>query len=435
MLLVFGLFLLIFLVFCFILATIHLFLQRTKRQRDDFLTGDFPLGRHPGQEVCYDCCETDVQFLASAREIQQTMCQLIARASHEVVLCTYRWRVEFDPGPNGQIMAIGTALAQLQKQRKHVNMYILTNQMLSIESNSFVQDQMDTTLAIWRQLGFDNEGTVRVYFRTWKHLTLANIHDKFLVVDGLDVMSYSMNVENYSHGRESSWIECGLQLLNAKPVASALVTHFFTNWEESTPFEVGVVDVPNITEYQDFSCDLSPTHQTHAKVHLLTRRPSALAWNRQNILTSNIIQLLQSARDSICICTPNLNDISILNACKTHTRVVLSSGFNVDAPVIQELFLGWSTNERMTSRYTTYPNLHVRWNARENQFVVGKVPYALHAKLFLIDGYILIAGSVNCDVYSTVTSGEVAMIVFSKELVSQALETFFEPLWLRALEF
>ena len=429
-------FLIILIVALIVSFIIHLICQYNKRTRDDLQDLQFPL--FPSNEIS----QTNVKFLSSSSMIHSSIHELISKAKLNVCICTFRWRVEWDEWQqvNGQIMAIGSALKKLASQSTNkITVSILMNQMQSLESNSFIENQVKHTWFIWHQLGFRNgDGNVWVEFRKWSHITLANIHSKFTIVDNQHFAMYSMNIEGFSHGREGSWIECGVECNNFEPYQlTSLMDYFQMLYTQSNMIKVNIDDpsllLPSHTLAPPPISTSVPLFE-HVPLRIVHRAPSAFSLSRKSELTMTLVSMLQGAKKSIQILTPNMNDISIINAiAHVPSRVVLSSGFNVDVPWIQEITLGWSTNERMKRQFSKHPNLSVRWNTHNGEVVQGKSKYALHAKLFLVDDQFLFCGSVNADVYATITSGECGCLFDSTELTTYVRESFFEHLWNQAV--
>ena len=401
-----------------------------------------------------------VILLPSASSIIHQMYTIISGAQKSIILSTYRWRVEPKDGKvNGQILAIGYALAELSNrcklEKKNVSFMILCNQMLlGSESNGWVTTQLMKTLACWFDIGFQpvaNEEEFGVYidFRTWPHITLGNIHSKFLIVDNLQVATYSLNIEGYSHGKDGSWKECGV-CFHSPEYATHITQYFHDLWSNHTTkfnmfelftrlkpfyFEEELKDVTfNFKNYE------INEPQDNISCLVLTSIPRPFALDRSNAIMSALVPILKNAKKSIYITTPNLNDPVIVSILQTKitekldVAVVLDKGFNIDVPYIQAALLGWSTNEQQVS--TWYANglaNYMRWNGNSGYVITGKVDHQLHGKTFLIDDEICVIGSLNADVYSTISSAEIITILFSKELGLSLKNQFFNPIWCQSV--
>jgi len=377
-----------------------------------------------------------MRFLPSSTCIHTQMFELIRKARKEVIFCTYRWRFDKDPDTRiiGHLSAIGAALRELDQSGMKIHVKILSNQMpLGGETDYFVKKQFQQTICYWNL-----SSNITVEFRTWRHVTLGNIHDKFVVVDRKECLIHSMNVEAASHGREGTWRECGVSF-SSDEEAKRIYDHFEECFLQGVEYiageEVNMESVVPVKLEPLLSPNLTPVFQVaHLQVKFLM--PDVFSTTRNNALTLHLARLLRSARKSIDILTPNFNDIALLEACEhVPTRILFSKQFNVDVPWIQELLLGWSTNERMKRQFASRDNIQVRWNAEDDDPILGKNAHALHAKLYLIDREWLATGSVNADVYSTITSGECLVSARSKDIVDFATKECFEPWWKKGIDF
>ncbi len=398
----------------------------------------------------------EVILLNSASKIILCLFDLIINAKKSIILSTYRWRVEahkITKRPNGQIIAIGYALTKLsarcKEEKKNVKFSILCNQMLlGNESNGWVEKQLISTLSCWKKIGFEpveseHDYGVYVDFRTWPHMTLGNIHSKFIVIDNEKAAVYSLNIEGYSHGEEGTWREIGVKFIS--PHHAFIMTDYFHDLFDMHGHRFNIWKLLASVEKDDsldvsfvFPSSISTKHISISGL-ILANIPRPFAINRKNPIINALVPLLRSATKNIYITTPNLNDVAILNILYhkitqgLDVKIIINKNFNTDVPAIQEALLGWSTNEQQLSKWLENGlSKHIRWNGKDNQMIQGKVDDQLHGKTYLVDDALMI-GSFNADVYSTVSSAELVLLMNSKPLVEEFLTTWFDPLWIQAI--
>lgn len=431
------------------IALLVLFLVPYVKRTHDDIGALPPIDFNNDTNYKLETCPAHLVF--SAASIHKSMFYLITRAQSEIVLCTYRWRVEHnsqDCLPPGAILAIGYALASLSKQIKKTGkticFHILTNQFLYQETNQFVQKNIEATYWIWKKLGFEASSPgITVEFRAWQHCSLGNCHDKFLVVDQRYSLVHSSNIEAYSHGRVGSWIESGVLFDN--PILGAKLYDIFqSNFQKCRFFDFK----PTIFEEQnEFICSFGLSQAddyVQSAPELMTTNmlishnsPRPFALNRNNPIMHLLVPLLQHAQKEVNILSPNFNDICILNALLDNPRitinVILAKGFNVESKFGSQFFLGYSTNEALV-RAMKNKKINFRWHATESgEPVIGKTSFSLHSKTFIIDDTYLILGSFNADIFSSISSSETISLLQSSDCAMSAKNNFFLPLWEQAI--
>lgn len=392
------------------------------------------------------------QFNASVAEIFRSWFSLVSTAQHSVDMMTYRWRTS---EKNTHIRVLGEAFKTLGKNllktKETVQVRIIVNQLYWSEKTSQIQAWIDETFQIWRQMGVNFE-LVQVQFFAWKHFLTDNIHAKFLIVDRVKYSIHSCNVESYSHGCNGSWVEAGIEI-HDPPSAQALTgffnRHVNNNWHvrkihaSPPPTRSGVPEMLVTNPLVEKICHSYPVsdeedknmHDPNSSGYLIGKTVYNPGTVRQSLAT-----LLRNAQKSIHILTPNFNDDllwkSLFESSCTEKRVMWGNEFNVDVPWIQENLLGWSNNHQIWARIakeTQSANLEVKWYGDpQGKLVQGKVEHVVHAKLMIIDDFITVVGSINLDLYSTVASVELGVVVESWPIAQQANE-MFSRLWTKGI--
>jgi phosphatidylserine/phosphatidylglycerophosphate/cardiolipin synthase-like enzyme len=401
----------------------------------------------------------NVKLLNSAYDISYRLFELIVDAEKSIILSTYRWRVEHDEKTNQinqQIVMIGYALDRLslkcKLRGKNVRFSILCNQMLlGKETDSWLENHLLLTLSCWKKIGFsptqnETEPGVYIDFRSWKHVSLGNIHSKFIVVDRSKIALYSMNIEGYSGRIKTAWKEYGVSF-DSNQYAVSIESYFQGLFEHTNVVDMFLLAKKSsldhvATTFPPFVFQgKNATEFSNVPALILMNIPQPDAINRKNPIMQELVPLLRNAVKSIYITSPNLNDIAILNILETKikqgldVKIIINKGFNVDAPFIQQTLLGWSTNEQQISSWKQKGLLsHIRWNGNNNEAVIGKVDYQLHAKTFLIDHQSLMIGSLNADIYSTFSSAEIMVLMQSNELSKEYVSQWFAPLWSQSVQ-
>jgi phosphatidylserine/phosphatidylglycerophosphate/cardiolipin synthase-like enzyme len=391
--------------------------------------------------------EKDVKArpLIDPAEIMDGWKRVILTATKTIRFCTFRWRFCNDKGDidTPHILKLGQALCELDETLSEtVDVRILINKMIWVESSSSINNHIKNTLKLWKQLKPEGFKFVKVEFRAFPHWLMDNIHAKLVTSDdGDNACVFSMNVEPYSNGSEKSWYEAGVELSNAKNVMKKTIDTYDYYWYKSNIIEQKYCEVGM------YNINTTPRNPTK-------ERPvfSVTAYGEANVIQSNalksdrllsdtsraVIERLNQAKESILIMSPNFNDSILWNLIKTSTakdvRIISGKGFNTEIDTLQRIFVGFTSNvdffkkaakESVVTRFKYY--------GQEGEPVIGKTDYAVHSKMSLIDGEWTMLGSFNHDIFSTMHSFENIVMIQSKEFNNYMKKNWFEPNWNRGV--
>lgn len=145
---------------------------------------------------------------------------------------------------------------------------------------------------------------------------------------------------------------------------------------------------------------------------------------RHSPLNDSILDMINVAKKTIDIITPNFNDMRIIKLLqqkvhreKVRVRIVLTLGFNRDA--VKQIFA--YTNQQIVKKYTGtflfYPTNVAHCNIDNLECKINVSTAApldsIHTKLMIVDGVHIHFGSTNFDVVSSTSSAECNVEIYS----------------------
>jgi phosphatidylserine/phosphatidylglycerophosphate/cardiolipin synthase-like enzyme len=364
--------------------------------------------------------------------------KLVSEAKDSIDLITYRWRFRRDPS-----LFLSSFAEGFKRMRPGVKVRVLVNRTVWTETHKSMKRDFARTFAFWKSTGVDlTQLTIEV--RTWNHYLLNNIHEKFLLVDNDKVLIRSSNIEDYSSGSKGSWREVGCAF-KSEEIGKRLKDRFNVYWEKANPLKVALGNETEAFNYQP-PLAVPPClkfENISAQLFFQNPRASPFSTNHSSLSTSALLYLLDSAKESIDIMTPNFNDLTVLAVlrCKVmqgvQVRLMCCHHLNADYPILQKYFLGYRSNKQMWQEflYDIAPLFQCKYYTKRdtpNIPTFRKEEDVVHAKMIVVDGHRVAMGSVNVDVFSLVNSGELLFLLHSKE-IGKACFYFFNSLWKAAI--
>lgn len=376
--------------------------------------------------------KSNVKLLLSASEIITCWKDVIAQANSSIVFSTYIWQLDSvgnDTTPH--VWFIGKGLLSIETP---VVFKIMINRVVW-KGKQYLKNTIEKTLGVWKHMGV-NFNLIKIEWGIWSHYTLGNIHTKILAVDDRLTVIQSLNVEGRSHGGRGTWRETGI-LIDDKEINEKIRQDFTYHWKQCEYWKC----IP-----KENTLTFSPTIYTgsnqfkSAKVQVLFQRASKniFSLNRRSDSTRAIFSLIKKAKSDIFLITPNFNDICLWEVIKlkaeqgVKVHIMWGYDFNNTQSFLQKYFLGRRSNKDMWKdivKKSYHPNISIRFYTSQNHKIVGKFECMVHAKIISIDRKWFTVGTCNLDIYSTITSSEVLVIVRSSSLANILHKNFIDPIW------
>lgn len=388
--------------------------------------------------------------LTEPHDIFKAWYQALQDTQKEAWFTTYVWHVHQVDGKDWvtpHIYVLGKALCDLDdKLEQDVTVHFLINQNKVIMKKAYVQECWEQTMAMWRHMGFQGRH-VTIDFRVWQHLSLNNIHSKYLVVDDKHCVLTSINIEQESYGGENTWIESGGWVTDSPAVCKNAVEFIQKHHEQASPLN----ESPNVTFKAGSLGAALPLEELSDP---LPSVPSVKVWAcndpaRKNIyhtnyedsnITMELCRLIKQARHSIDIMTPTFNNRyvwdALVEACQLnpylHVRILLGWDFNITNPFAQRHMLGYKLNKDFVKNKMKHSRITWKWYANDKGDKVTRVSGGMvHAKLVLIDDLMGKASSYNLDTWSALNSMESAFFYedASTNVNQMYRKRLFNPMW------
>lgn len=272
--------------------------------------------------------------------------------------------------------------------------------------------------------------------RQWRHLFFNNVHTKMCIVDHAHVVVSSGNMERESS--DCDWGETSLAVMHAPRTARDALEHFELIWQQSRLIQVPVHEFPlsqRIPPHRDRY--ESQQRTTVSDVEFIYQMPSArLRRGYFTEIKTTILKIIDEARTSIVLCSPNINDYDIVNALYDARQ-----SRNVEVRALVSL----GHNRRAMQRLGLMPNYEVVMNTKDAidwRSATGCDPQICydttldkvnHSKFIAADGRTAVVGSYNFDFLSANGSGEaVFYIPHDSAFVGRQLLPVFERFWATA---
>jgi phosphatidylserine/phosphatidylglycerophosphate/cardiolipin synthase-like enzyme len=155
---------------------------------------------------------------------------------------------------------------------------------------------------------------------------------------------------------------------------------------------------------------------------------------------------MDGAQHTIDLMSPNLNDpcvwAAIVRACERGVRVRATSGlyYNIkrNLTLLAKLGAGFRSNGDMLANIVAparrasaavAERFEWRWYARDNKVFTDTDCSSGHFKVMVVDAHTMITGSFNCDVFASLNSGKLMVVVRSADVARETLNAVFVPNW------
>lgn len=272
--------------------------------------------------------------------------------------------------------------------------------------------------------------------RQWRHLLFNNVHTKICIVDHGHVVVSSGNMERESS--DCDWGETSLTVMYAPRTARDALEHFELVWQQSRRVQIPMHEFPlsqRVPAHRDRY--ESQQRSTVNNVKFIYQMPSA--WLNRGYFTkikTTILKIINEARTSIVLCSPNINDYDIVSALydarqlrNVDVRALVSLGHNREAMqrlgLVPNYEVVMGTEDVIDWRSATGYEPQICKNT-----TLGKVN---HSKFIAADGQTAVVGSYNFDFLSANGSGEaVFYIPHDPAFVGKQLLPVFERFWTNA---
>lgn len=449
-----------------------------------------PLMSAAGATTSHQSTTTDMASIRIDPSLCATMntwYELIAGAERDIWIAQYSWRFSFREGSRRRIVPhnwyIGLALKhnqQLNPERR-LRFKAVINSFVAIGGNHQLNQTIRKLLGLWQYIGVDIERIDWLWVR-WSHKRAANIHAKLLMVDERLVNISTSNVSINPHNGNHCWGQSGITI--DSPVITAQTISYMKQIESApeattihsekiTPFDVRrfgesvnldshTPDYRNQTTWQQLEQSLltnnsqsvtsSPSPPSMSwiqvptsKIQIIGQMPRASLWETRGAeCLQEIVRLIDSAKTSIDIMTPNFNDPciwkSVVRACErgVDVRIICGIVYNASYDPLINYSLGYRSNidmkRKIIDRETQInpfirKHLSWRWYGKNGHALYDQNTGSGHHKLMIIDQRHIAIGSFNCDVFSTLNSGEVIALVDSVDVSQNLSMHLVEPQW------
>lgn len=438
-----------------------------------------------GPSLMYDDVVQDanqqVAIITHADTYMKMWYRMVSRARHVIFLSLYTWKMEHDLIPP-HIIVLAAAFRRIIKTRIATNdhgpavqIHIMYNeQRLSMTQHN----SMYVTLKYWSMCGINVAQAcphLSISFCPWKHSFFNNNHVKFLAVDRSETVLFSGNIEQQSHGGLGSWRECGLYVQGAlfakqcemyyhHMACSAEHQSIQTMWaalntrkrQLTLPVSANVAwrDLQGCTRSIENAIDMSENECEHLPLftcdtlYTIFKRPCSNAFSThrkaQNILT--LKRLIDTSEKMIWIMSPTINDMcivhSLVHAASRGVTVNILTGYvfnNRPVSVNIVRFAGHYSNQHTCRYMSSFSGINVRWYSSgavdgcRTCSGVCMCNMSVHAKMSVFDGRVTFVGSSNLDVFSTLYSSELDVMIKHNGLSEYVLNKFIKPIWDRSI--
>lgn len=447
---------------------------------------------HPGELNTTPCLGTDivhdekqeVAVVLHADTYLKLWYKMISNAERSVYFSVYTWKIEHDNIPP-HLLIMGAAFKSIIGKRESLNnsarqdppvmVYIMYN---SQNVSSTQTNSLYLTLKYWSEMGIDIQPSnphLRLFFLPWKHTFFNNNHVKFLTVDGRETVLFSGNIERASHGGPGAWRECGLYVRghpfaamcegyyrHMASLAKASHTTSAEMWQKlNTPRRRGRLVITGTVKWLDrhgssgspgsLVNDAIPAEDLQLiscpEVITVFKNPHANLFStyRHARNIRSYVHLIEASKSAIWIMTPTINDMVIVNALLdagkrgVQVHVVTGHAYNNQPVAINILRCAGHLSNQQVGRYLSAgSNIAIRWYKRG--LTDGcrlcdaqcECNMSVHAKMAVFDQETLFIGSSNLDVFSTIYSAELDVIIKDKTLACVAMRDCITPLWNQA---
>ena len=306
------------------------------------------------------------------------MYEMILNAKNTVIMTTYVFEPFCDSG-----LYIRQALRSCLAKRKQ----LLLNQSFWNASATTVDAHV-----------------IEADVRLWPNAFFDLLHAKFLVVDGFDIFITGSNIQDKN--TTSKWQDTGIRF-QSKEIALQLTEIFYLLYQKSRPCR----SYHTIQQTQElpFIGSRVVSYSTQ-NMRLLYQSPAAiLQHSRRTMYMEAIIDLIQRARKTICILSPNPVDKCILrvvlNKAESGVRVQIATNHRHNESY--RYILGESETTAVCK--WIHPNVELRYHNLSGCDVGKCADFIHHSKVIVVDDKFIYIGSANLDPISMHASGEIGI--------------------------
>ncbi len=302
--------------------------------------------------------------------------------------CIYITTFVFGQDETGD--AVLTAL--IEKIKEGVKICLLLDSLGSINiSNKYLSD-------------FKNAGGQYAFFMPMIHIPFrgrANLrnHRKIVIIDNEIAILGGMNIAQEYMGKshyDKRWYDFSLAIRG--DVVSDLYSVFYSDWKFAANKEL-IISSDNTTFLKKKKQDSS----TQIPVHLVPSGPDV----EGDTLHDAILTAIFTAKKRIWIVTPYFIPNEMLTKA-----LCIAAARNVDVRLIIPL----ASNHKLADLIRKNYLLQIQIAGAK---IYNFKPGMLHAKLIIIDNLYSIIGSANMDMRSLFLNYEIALFIYSKEILKQ----------------
>lgn len=384
-----------------------------------------------GSEYLYEA--VSLRFLFSLQACAHAMHTMITEAEESFTASFFLF--QYDPESAHVVtQRIGDAL--LARGARPLRLvFVLDN--LVWQGGATTSSSVPRTIARWKSMGVSEEALQRVEWYVYRHAWYNNLHTKLVCADqGRTTLVWSGNVETCTAGLPGACRhENGVLIGNSASLGAQAYSELqlCVAHAQRTYFQASSSPPHGVPRMEYCAAGGEPVF-TAARVHAVFShvRPS-LFWTcrRDTLLAARLGLLLERATVSIDVCSPHVNDMywwrCTLRSSAQRVRFLAEQRMDESQSAAQKYLLGNRTNSQFYSEV-----LCTEQDGRV-QLRTLDCP-GVHSKFWIIDGKIVVVGSMNFTLFSTCTSSENVLII-EDEACAQHCSEQFQRYWAEATGF
>lgn len=358
----------------------------------------------------------NIECISDAKAINQKTCDLIKSAEKSINLSFFR------VDESEELNAIVDALNELnnQKHEPKIKIKIHINHRTGF-AGWFFQQKNPKTLLMSKLNDFNN---LNIKIKTHDHWFFNCYHHKQIIIDGKTMMLRSGDLVNNPRDPKKTRAEIAT-IIEDESLAQRARESFIQRWKKSYS------QLKNKFIGEEKSAD-----QTKATVIFLEKKPSFnpfLGFFFDSPYKKAVLEGIKSAKNSINIMTPNINDPDILNALasavKRGVTVNIVTGKYHNKNKENKPGMGGCNESTLRALYAKisiihFDRLHVRWAQHGEQLLEEGADNCMHRKAIIFDDKTVITGSSVLDKQSTYFSSESDVVIESEEVAEQYNDVF-----------
>lgn len=365
--------------------------------------------------------------LSNYPDINQKTKELILSAKKYIIIQAYN----FKPGKKSSEEFLDTmkeVKENAKKAKEKISVYILLNKRKALAAAATGKlfdpghkDQLEPLLT----LNDPHNAYFSIKGCYHQHSGFDSYHAKTIVVDGQVAM-----IRGCDFG-DSDRLETCIVIENQE-VAQAIAKSTSLLWQQNSDTPLAPY---NTLEYKALEAKTQQPfkEQKSCNALLLVKNSSnILCAPPKSPLKTALIIAVESATESICIMTPNLNDNEILVALSqaaargVSIQILIGKHHNDG----REKHWGGTNLDAMRKLFNLCKehggNLDIRWAAYQGEIILEHSRQAMHAKCIIIDKELVFAGSSALDKQGLVNSNETDICISSWEVAANFLDFFHQ---------